>query len=70
MISNDDNHHEGVAGNIEPPTTSSHKISSARAPSPIIRFKGYLYSKTIMGRGLVWAHVGTTRYLIPRDEDE
>lgn len=68
MISNQDDHQGGVAGSIEPPTTSSRRISSTRTPSPITRFKEYVYSKTVMGRGLIWMHDGTNRYLVKRDD--
>lgn len=70
MISNQDDHHDGPAGKVEPPTTSSHSISSARRSVTLSSLKGWVYSKTIMGRGLMWAHEGTTRHLIPREKHE
>jgi hypothetical protein len=33
------------------------------------RFKAWLHSKSIVGRGLRWGHVGTSRKLIKREED-
>jgi hypothetical protein len=72
---NESEHHEGEAEIVTPTTIetarSRHVLSSNRpTPSPLSRLKKYIYDRTIMGRGLMWAHVGTHRFLVKRDEDE
>jgi hypothetical protein len=62
--------HEGKA--TEPPTEAfaaeGSIVSPSRLPSPMSRLKAYLYRRTIMGRGLMWAHRGTSRVLVKREE--
>lgn len=33
------------------------------------RFKKWLHDRTIMGRGLIWTHRGTSRFLIAKNDD-
>ncbi len=65
--------HGGSGVRKSPPISAllEHQhVSSSPLPSPISRLKSWLYSKSIMGRGLMWAHKGTTRFSIRRKNGE
>ena len=74
-----DNQHAGVADKCPKFSTrpSATRTSSISPPAPkssirlrLKKLRNVIYSKTIYGRGLMWAHKGTRRYLVKKDEEE